>query len=241
MNTPSREQKRQLPRPSISLAERLVSDLKETLPAKVAAPPQGIPPEFPFKVLSLREPLLCRIVDLVEASLHLCKTDKGMGAAILARAVLEATAVLFALAEMVESTVKVKGEDVGQLEQRLNAMLVGSKNQKTPVEATNILTHIRKMDKTFKGILEHYDLLSELAHPNFSGVLNSYARLGSVKFELIMGPRDRLKSIIGQVVIPTLCCCLIASGRFSDRISAVLSAFCSMHQRANVQASEEDA
>jgi hypothetical protein len=240
MNTPGRKLKRHLPRPSISLAERLVSDLKATLPPKVNAAPEGIPPEFPFKVLSLREPLLCRIVDLVEASLELCKADKGMGAAILARAVLEATAVLFALVEGVEGI--AKGKDVGDFEQRLNAMLVGSKNQKTPVDAINILTHIKKMDKTFEGILEHYGLLSELAHPNFAGVLNSYARLGPGKFDLILGRRrTRLKSVIGQVVVPTLCYCLIASGRFSDRVSAVLSAFFLMHLRANGRISEERA
>jgi len=239
MNTPGRKTKRHLPRPTISLAERLVSDLKATLPPKVNAAPEGIPPEFPFKVLSLREPLLCRIVDLVEASLELCKVDKGMGAAILARAVLEATAVLFALVEGVEGI--AKGKDVGDFEQRLNAMLAGSKNQKTPVDAINILTHIKKMDKTFEGILDHYGSLSELAHPNFAGVLNSYARLGSGKFELLVGPRTRLKSVIGQVVAPTLCYCLIASGRFSDRISAVLSAFFLMHLRANGRISEERA
>lgn len=239
MNTPGRKLKRHLPRPSISLAEKLVSDLKATLPPKVNSAPEGIPPEFPFKVLSLREPLLCRIVDLVEASLELCKADKGMGAAILARAVLEATAVLFALVEGVEGI--AKGKDVGDFEQRLNAMLVGSRNRKTPVDAINILTHIKKMDKTFEGILEHYDLLSELAHPNFDGVLNSYAQLGSGKFELIVGRRTRLKSVIGQVVVPTLCYSLIESGRFSDRISAVLAAFCLMHLRANGWISEERA
>jgi hypothetical protein len=179
------------------------------------------------------------IVDLVEASLHLCKADKGMGAAILARAVLEATAVIFALTEGVEGV--AKGEDVGAFEQRLTAMLIGSKNGKTPVEATNILTHIKKMDKSFEGILKHYELLSELAHPNFSGVLRSYSLLGLDKFELIVGPRDRLKSLIDQVVVPTLCSCLIASGRFSDRISIVLAAFCSMHQDGKGRPADEGA
>lgn len=228
MNTPSSQPKSSLPQPSISLAEKLVSDLKEALPPKVVAAPQGVPPEFPFKVLSLRETMLWRLVDLVEASLQLCRAEKGMGAAILARAILEATAVLFALAEGVEGI--AKGGDVAAFEQRLIAMLLGSKNRETSVEATNILTHIKKMDKTFEGILGHYELLCELAHPNFSGVLHSYGQLGSTKFELIVGPRTRLKSLIDEVVVPTLCCCLIASGRFSDRVSAVLVAFCSMHQ-----------
>jgi hypothetical protein len=238
MNTPSR--KRALPRPSIPLAERLVSTLKETLPPKVAAVPQGIPPEFPFKVLSLREPLLCRIVDLVEASIQLCKTDKGMGATILARAVLlEATALLFGLAEIAEGV--MKGANFDDFDRRLNAMLVGGRNRKTPVEATNILTHIKKMDKTFEDILEHYDLLSEIAHPNFAGVLGSYGRIGSVKFELIVGPRERLKSIVEQVVVPTLCLCLVAAGKFSNRISVVLVEFCSRHERTYGQNAENRA
>ena len=161
-----------------------------------------------------------------------------MGAAILARAVLEATAVLFSLAEDVEGI--AKGKDVGDFERRLNAMLVGSRNRKTPVDAINILTHLKKMDKSFEGILEHYDSLSELAHPNFAGVVNSYAQLGPGEFEMIVGRRSRLKSVITQVVVPTLCYyCLIASGGFSDRISAVLSAFSLMHLRANGRISEE--
>lgn len=220
------------------MAEKLVSDLKETLTPKMDAAPPGVPSAFPFKVLSLREPLLHRIVDLVEASIYLCKNDKGMGAAILARAVLEATALLFALLEMVEG---INDENFGDFERRLNAMLLGSKNKTTPLVAVNIWKQIQKMDKSFEGIEEHYGLLSELAHPNFAGVLNSYGRLGSVDFELILGPRDKLESIVGQVVIPTLCYCLVASGRFSDRISAVLAKFFALHLRAHGQASENGA
>lgn len=236
MNTTSR--KKRLPRPSIPMAEKLVSDLKETLTLKVDAAPPGVPSAFPFKVLSLREPLLHRIVDLVEASIYLCKNDKGMGAAILARAVLEATALLFALLEMVEG---INDENFGDFERRLNAMLLGSKNKTTPLVAVNIWTQIQKMDKSFEGIEEHYGLLSELAHPNFAGVLNSYARLGSAKFELIVGSRTRLKSVIGQVVVPTLCYCLTVSVIFSDRISAVLAAFFLKHLRTGGQVSEEHA
>lgn len=222
----SRSREGRLPRPSIPLAEKLVSSLKASLPPKVEAVPPGIPPGLPFKVMSLREPLLCRIADLTEASIHLCKIDRGMGAAILARAVLEATALLFALTEMVENI--VDSREIGDFDTRIAAMLVGSKNQGTPVQATNVLTHIQRMDRSFRGILDHYGILSEIAHPNFAGVLGSYAQAGAEKYELTVGPRDRLKTMIDQVVVPTLCLCLVASDRFNARVSHALAEFCAI-------------
>jgi hypothetical protein len=44
-------------------------------------------------------------------------------------------------------------------------------------KATSILTHLDKLDKTYQGIKESYDVLCEFVHPNWDGVQGSYSIL----------------------------------------------------------------
>jgi hypothetical protein len=229
---------RATPEPSLELAERLVSELQNALPLKVEAVSLGVPSMLPFKVISLRESLLCRIADLAGSTIYLCKEDRGMGAAILARAVLEATALLFVLGKMVKKALESK--EIGEFDRRIMAMLFGGKSDKSPVPSINILTHVEKMDRAFKGILVHYGNLSEMAHPNFAGVLGSYAQVETQNYELRVGPHGRLKAMIDEVVVPTLCLCLFIAGNVSSNISRALEEFSSICHKAHSAGIEEE-
>lgn len=218
------------PVPSLALAENLVGSLREELQLSVDAALLGFPSKLPFKVISLREPLLRRIVDLAEATICLCREGRGMGAGILARSVLETTAILYVLREMVDKV--VENRSIGELDSSVMAMLFGSKNKKTPVVAFNILTVIGKMDKKFTGILDHYGNLSEVAHPNYAGVLGSYAAVGPLRLQLQVGQSEKLGEIIDNVVVPTLCLCLLTSKRMTAGIKDVFEEFSSICHEA---------
>jgi hypothetical protein len=209
------------PQPSAERAAELVLAVKQLLPLEV----QGHYPKsftkLPMKVLSLREALLFRIADLSEAALSL-EPGHGMGAAILARSVMETTAVLFALQEMV-----LRVATTGQLgdfdKTTVMRMLFGSRNKKTPVEAINVLTQIDRMDKTFKGLRSWYDDLSEFAHPNSPGVLISYGRLDRKTFALSLekAHSDKLE----KVSVLALCACLEIARGIRQKIENALEDF----------------
>lgn len=223
--------KKHQPASSLALAERLIVSLREELQFNADAALLGIPSKLPFKVLSLREPLLHRIVDLAEATICLCREGRGMGAGILARSVLETTAILYVLREMVDRV--VESRSLGGFDSRLMSMLFGSKNKRTPVDAVNIITVIEKMDRKFAGILEHYGHLSEVSHPNYAGVMGSYATIGPSKFQLQVGPREGLDEMIGRVVVPTLCLCLLVSSHLAVGIRDAFEEFSSICHEAS--------
>ncbi len=208
------------PQPSAERAAELVLAVKQLLPLEV----QGHDPKsftkLPMKVLSLREALLFRIADLSEAALSL-EPEHGMGAAILARSVMETTAVLFALQEMV-LRVATTGQ-LGDFDKTVMRMLFGSRNKKTPVEAINVQTQIDRMDKTFKGLRSWYDNLSEFAHPNSPGVLISYGRLDRKTFALSLekAHSDKLE----KVSVLALCACLEISRGIRQKIENALEGF----------------
>lgn len=219
---------------TLERAAELVSRLKALIPSQVQAAALGDPSKLPFKLLSVREPLLFRIVDLSEASLLLCREDRPVGAAVLARAVMESAAALYVLAEMVSRVVDTN--EVGTFDETVTRMLFGSRNEKTPAEAINVLSYIDKMDKEFVGLRRWYNNLSEIAHPNYAGVMALYAEVDRERYIVEIGPSERLKSLGSKVVVPALCSCLKICLHYRSKIEEILENFCRVCHAANAEA-----
>ena len=66
---------------------------------------------------------------------------------------------------------------VGDLESLVSRGLVGCKNDVTPIEAINVLTILKHVTKQYDGFEQRYKELSEIAHPNWGGLLGAYAIL----------------------------------------------------------------
>jgi len=130
--------------------------------------------------------LLARIVDLSEAA-HSLLPEHPVGTAILARSILETTSVLVTLREVVGKFIPQGKEN--ELEEALEKLLRGSRRPGTPVEATNIVTHINRMAKLFNEtrLGDMYNELSEISHPNAAGVIVSYGRLDNRASSLKLG------------------------------------------------------
>lgn len=196
-----------------SQASKLIAELRALLPPIIdgsgsADPSVGLP----FKLFSLRETLLFRAADLSDAALSLIP-DHGLGAAILARSVMETTALLVALYDLVakvNSTGNANGFD-----ESITKLLLGSRRKGASIEATSILSHIDRMDKRYKTRLgknheghlrSMYDDLCELAHPNAPGVIASYGAFNRATSSLALAKQDPKE--LGRIAATVLCLCL---------------------------------
>jgi hypothetical protein len=195
------------------------------LPTEVRATEFGVTSKLPFKLASLREVLIWRVLDLSESAITLRKAEQNVAAAILARSVMETTSVLFVLQVMAEDLIVTK--EVGKFDQTVMAMLFGSKNKSTPAEAINVLKHIDRMDKKFPRVRSWYNDLSEIAHPNYQGLMGSYAEV--MEKPLVMRPSGspkRRKSFGDKVVVSALCACLEIARSYYTKLSNSMPEFC---------------
>lgn len=102
----------------------LVESMSSTLPGEIQATSLGAPSKVPFKLVSLQAVLISRILDLSIAAISLYKANHNVGAAIIARSVMETTSVLFVLLEMARRV--VDRSEVGDFDQKVTSMLLGS-------------------------------------------------------------------------------------------------------------------
>lgn len=130
----------------------------------------------PYRSLQLREVVYWRLLDLLDQSLLLHKSDHGLGARILLRSAFETLAILIYLNQ--RTTAVLDGtmtfSDFSMTTQRL---VLGSKVDDDPEQAINILTVLKHCDKQYAGMMDLYNDLSESAHPNYQGMSAGYTKI----------------------------------------------------------------
>lgn len=156
-------------------ARGLINEFRTRLPSQVNANELVSKSKLPWKVLSIRDPLLYRMIDLTDAACRLYEENLLASAFTLTRSSLETSAMLFWLFNKMDDA--VKSRKVGrELDDLLMRALLGRKdcNYRQPI---NVLTCVSHMNKQFKGWEEMYSNLSEYAHPNWFGVMSLYGKL----------------------------------------------------------------
>ena len=148
---------------------------------------------YSYRAASLRELLRHRMLDLTLASISLLEQDRVVPAAIISRAATETVALLYALHHEIAKFLRTPDES--RIEAFLKTALVGSRNPDHPIQATNILNAIDKLDKEIPAFRLCYDGLSEFAHPNWSGVLGSYGNINHAESTIALGNRDNSKGM----------------------------------------------
>ncbi len=135
-----------------------------------------------LKAYLIHASLLYRYYDLAKNSESLSKEAAVIPALILARAAFETSALLYYTYTKIYAVVKTG--DMSEIDDILMRIMFGEKRQQITedanISAVNILTVIDLLDKEMKklgvqGVRALYDDLCEFAHPNFSGVLGTYA------------------------------------------------------------------
>ena len=151
----------------VSEVEKYLKQLKSSLAVEADSRLIQNADPIPLRITLTREGLSHRIAELCESALLLLQSDKPIAASILGRAVLETVAVLSVLARRVEEY--ADNADAERLNSFLEKAALGSRNDDTQYDATNVLTYVQKMDRSYPGTQDLYLGLCEQSHPNWAG------------------------------------------------------------------------
>ena len=191
---------------TLDQADQLARRISGSLVSSVSAAEIGTLSKLPWKLVSARELLLHRLSSLSASAVDCYRRRESVAAVLLTRALLETTAMLYSLAAALEACVAAKS--VAGVDKALMNVLFGSRNEMTSEVATNILSRIDKVDAHFKGYRWWYDHLSEVAHPNYSGLFDAYGMLDTASATLRLGPNPSMGEFGEKMGIPALCSAL---------------------------------
>jgi hypothetical protein len=158
--------------------------LRASLPQSVDAVALGVRSKAPFQLLCAREALIWRMEELARTACDSLERDDLAAAALLARATIESTALAWKLMEILDDRQKISPEALSEL---LRRILVGSRLWPDAPQALQILGCIDRMDKRVPGVRKSYEILSEIAHPNWRGVLGMHAKPDNAKLTASFG------------------------------------------------------
>jgi hypothetical protein len=172
----------------IKEARQLADTISASLPDRIQIASLTLNSKIPFKSLSIRELLIHRVASLATATIDLFEGNQIIPAVVLTRAVIETVAIIYCLHERLQQFLNDK-DDSG-LDAFLMSCLLGFRNEPGFPKSINVLTFIDHVTKTIPEFRQSYDILSEYAHPNYSGLLGSFGITDKKEFELKLGPKD---------------------------------------------------
>lgn len=157
----------------------------------------------PGKVQMLSESLVWRQEELCRNALAALDRENFVTAALLTRAAMETTAALVYLHSLVTRSIE-KGCSP-ELEEKLTGFLTGSKIWEDIGGAIHVNDMLREVAKVIPGYFdEHYAMLSEIAHPNWSGTMGAYGMIDKEAMVVRFGrggrsPENQQGTIIGRL------------------------------------------
>jgi hypothetical protein len=196
--------------------------LRANLPSSVDAVALGVLSMAPFLLLCTREALIWRTEELARSACDALERDDFATAAILTRAVSENAALTWKLMAVLDERGKHPPEKMADL---LMRMLAGSGKWESP-KPVHVMDCLREMDKEAPGVLSHYEALSDIAHPNWSGVCGMYSKMAPnliTRFGRGLGHPDRSRGMIKIAMYDSLIAFEFAYHRISDLMPAFLA------------------
>jgi hypothetical protein len=138
--------------------------------------------KLPSKVLWYREALIWRIAELGRAAFQSFERDTLVAAIVLTRAVVETSAALWYLWAKVDAA--VESNVVGDIDDYLMKLVIGIATTAPNAEPSDpefprpvrVGKFLEQVEKDIPGFSHQYGILSEYAHPNWSGTLLLYAK-----------------------------------------------------------------
>lgn len=152
----------------------------------------------PFRCVLVREALLHRMLALGNGVVLLASHGQPVGARILLRTALEATALLEYTRQRIDALVKghIDWDAFGELTTRF---VIGSRIT-GDVAPIHVLKAVEDANKTYDGLLELYNTLSETVHPNYDGLVGSYVRIDHEEHVAYLG--DFAQERFGRLLVP---------------------------------------
>lgn len=164
---------------NLVVAKENLARIAASRPSHVSIVDLGVWSKGPYKALVIRGGLLWRSEELGRLAIEaLSNNDRAVGIT-LSRSVIENVALHWRLSIIVR--------DRGQtsralLDETLTKMLMGWRGDDEFPSAFNVLTMIDHLDREVEGVRAVYDQLSEVAHPNYSGVHGLFAQVDQKNF-----------------------------------------------------------
>lgn len=164
-----------------------------------------------WKHFMFAQSLNYRMVHLVDSICLGWNERRFMGPVLASRAIIETAAILSRLLQKTQSS--LESRNAQELDEFLNRFTFQTRDremlQRNPdLAATNILTEIARLDKRMGGVSAHYERLSELCHPNYSGHVGLFSKLdrssGTVTFDDDIIERKTLHSVFASLMLTAL-------------------------------------
>ena len=175
---------------------------------------------------------------ITESAYILYNENLLIGAIVTARAAQETLAVLWYLNTKLEHLSKTK--DLKHFTKTLRRLTVGWTNDKELAEKINIFTMIDAVDKVLEGkFRQHYEMLSEYAHPNYSGTFGAYAVPDKENLEVSYGwsyPRSkkRLTSHIESTIVICIELLEVIQEKYEKVINDALDVCQELHKKGEL-------
>lgn len=174
---------------------------------KIAPLSKNIAYKPTFDADHCREAAIYRFIELIESTDCLYKSNHLVGAIVTARAAQETLAVVWFINDKLESLVKTK--DLGHFTETIKRLILGWTNDEKFPDKINVLKCIDTVDKKMDGkFRRHYEMLSEYAHPNYSGTFGAYAQPNHETLEVHLGEYPRSKETLLSHIKSTIIICL---------------------------------
>ena len=140
-----------------------------------------------WKVAQYRHAVVYRLVALAETLAATWNAQNLVGCSLAARALIETAALLYDLAEALKRYADQR--DIFAIDTLMTSRALATRDKAFLTEfpdaaATNIITLIDKMERRkIKGVRAVYDQLSEVCHPNYSGLVGFFGSFDPETFE----------------------------------------------------------
>ena len=211
--------------PEVIEARAFADRLRGSLPTEVDVVALGVKSKAPFQLLCTREALIWRTEELARTACDALERNDIAAAALLTRGVTESAGLVWKLMELLDAR---KSYSPQQMNDHLMRALAGWKADPGDMpEAYSALTLIQRMDRVIGGVFHSYKDLSEIAHPNWAGVLGLYGMTDREKFITSFGRglrnADGNAKMIASVLLGSLGAFEHAYNKISDAMPAFLT------------------
>lgn len=205
-----------------------VEMLESSLPRRVDA---MVSPDskLPFKALLYREALIWRMAELSRGAFGNFEKDKLARAILETRAAVETSAGLRYLHAKLAATLKTAA--VGDIDDFPMKLAMGSKVDTDIPQAISVLTFVDRVEKDAEGFRHQYNLLSEFAHPNWSGTALLYSKPDPPNLWTDFGPNIRGIEGPKKIGVVNLSVALMFFERSYNRIADIMPAFIELCKR----------
>jgi hypothetical protein len=181
-----------------------------SLPGSISVAALGVLKKAPFNLLSGRESLIWRTEELIRTACDALERADLTAGAILSRAVMESAAIMWKLKELLFARHNHTEADFND---QLMRLMLGSKIWSEMPMAFQVLTLIDRVDRIVPNFRKGYDLLSEIAHPNWSGVVGMYADTDEANYTTYFG-----RGLKGSgSTTHAIACALLVAGEIFER------------------------